>query len=304
MQSQKVKVIIGTRGSRLALTQAERIRNDLGKFHPGVKFSLRIIKSTGDRNRKVPLQKAGGVGFFVRELENALLRGEIDLAVHSLKDLPVEVPSGLVLGAVTKREIPYDALVSNDKVKFNDLPFGATVATGSLRRKFFLKYLRPDLKVVHIRGNLDTRLKKLFRENLDAIVVAACGLYRIGQEDSIKEIFPASMILPPAGQGCLGIEIRERDEIIKKLIALLNHPASWQETMAERRCVNQLGGGCHLPLGVLARADGEVLHIEGAMFTNREKNLIKASISGNITQAESLGKELANKILRMRDEEE
>lgn len=293
------KVIIGTRESKLALIQTNQIKTILEKIHPGISFYVRIIKSKGDRDRKTPLTKIKGTGFFVKELEDALLRKEIDLAVHSLKDLPVELPPGLTLGAVTHREIPNDALVSKDKVKFNQLSYGATVATSSLRRKLFLKYLRPDLRVVPIRGNLNTRLKKLLQENLDAIVVAACGLYRMGLKSVIGEIFPTQMILPSAGQGCLAVEVREDDETIRELVAGVNHPRSWWETLAEREFIHRLGGGCHLPIGVLARADNESLHIEGAIISKKGEKLIRTSVSGTISEALSIGKNLADKLLEM-----
>lgn len=293
------EVIVGTRGSKLALIQTEQVKAHLERIYPEVRFYVKIIKSKGDKDKKTPLTRIKTTGFFVKELENALLKKEIDVAVHSLKDLPVQLPPGLILGAVTRREIPNDALVSKDKVRFDQLPSGAIIATGSLRRKLFINYLRPDLKVVPIRGNLNTRLKKLFRENLDAIVVAACGLYRMKLESMIGEILSTRLILPSAGQGCLGLEIRGDDTILRKLVSKINHPPSWWETLAEREFVHRLGGGCHLPLGVLAKTDGKSLHIEGAVISRGGKVLIRTFVSGKINEASSLGQNLADKILEM-----
>lgn len=292
------RIIIGTRGSALALTQAEKIKNNLREVHPEIEyFVIKVIKSAGDKDRKTSLTGKQGTGLFVRALEEALLREEIDLAVHSLKDLPTRLSPGLLLGAVSKREIPNDALVSKGKLKLADLPPGAVVATGSLRRKLFLRYHRPDLKIVPIRGNLDTRLKKLHHQNLDAIVVAACGLYRLGLNETIGEILSLEKVLPPAGQGCLAVEIREDDKKMRKILRGINHLKSWWEVLAEREFVGKLGGGCHLPVGVFAREEKKFLHIEGAVLTKDAKRLIKASVSGTVRQARKLGQNLANNLL-------
>jgi hydroxymethylbilane synthase len=285
-------ITIGTRGSRLALAQTEEVKKLLEEHHPGLEVAVKVIRTRGDRGVK------GGKGLFVKELEEALLAGEIDLAIHSAKDLPVDLPAGLILGAVPKRLDPLDALISRGGLKLEKLPRGARVGTGSPRRRALLLHLRPDLEVVDLRGNLDTRLKKLGRGDCDAIVVALCGLMRLGWQGLVTQILEPEVFLPAVGQGALAIEIRDDDEGIRQLVEPLNHAPSWAEVMAERSFLRAMGGGCRLPIAALGRAEGDWLKLEGLVVSPDGRKVVKEAVWGRPIEAEELGRELAERLVR------
>jgi hydroxymethylbilane synthase len=288
---------IGSRGSRLALLQAELIRSLIKAKFPGIKIELNIIRTTGDKILDSPLSKIGGKGVFVKEIEDALIRNEIDIAVHSLKDLPISLPKGLTIGAVAERHDPRDALVSNSYIKFYELPKGARVGTSSLRRRAQLLHLRPDLQILPIRGNVDTRLRKVRSEGLDAAVLALAGLERMGFEDEITEIFPVDVLLPAPGQGILAVECRESDGEINEILSRINHEDSSISAYSERAFLSGLGGGCQVPVGCYARIKEDMINIVGLIASPDGGRIIKEEIQGSLEIHESLGKELALRIL-------
>ena len=324
----KKKIIIGTRGSKLALWQAEWVKSALLKLNPGLTIELNKIKTTGDKILDVPLAKVGGKGLFVKEIEEALLNGEADLAVHSMKDVPTDFPKGLHLAVICKREDPRDAFitavssqqsaVSKNKIKrFKDLPKGATIGTSSLRRACQLLSIRPDLKIAQLRGNLDTRLRKLDEGQFDAIILAAAGVKRLGWAERITEVIEPEVSLPAIGQGAIGIECRVDDEFINKLIAPLNHSETSICVRAERACLKKLEGGCQVPIAAHARLvqKSEVrsqkpedkdsslftvhysLIMDGLVGSVSGDRIIKSHIEGNPKDAESLGIKLAEDLL-------
>lgn len=250
------EVVIGSRGSRLALWQANRVKADLEEAHQGLPIRIEIIKTTGDKLTDVALAKIGGKGIFVKEIEEALLDGRIDLAVHSLKDVPTELPDGLSLSAVPTREDPRDVLVGPTPLDgVEALPPGARIGTGSLRRSVQLLHLRPDLQIQPLRGNVDTRLRKLEEESLDGIVLAAAGLKRLGFAQRITYSFPLAEMTPAIGQGALGIETRARDERVHALLAPLEHAETRACVQEERAFLLAMGGGCQVPMGAHARIE-------------------------------------------------
>jgi hydroxymethylbilane synthase len=244
------KLRIGSRGSQLALWQANHISALLRER--GHEVEIEIIHTTGDKITDVALAKVGTKGMFTKEIEEALAAGRVDLAVHSLKDLPTELPKGFEIAAITKREDPRDAFCSRKYSKIEDLPQKARVGTSSLRRQAQLKAIRPDLEIHPLRGNVDTRLRKLEQGEYDAIILASAGLRRLGKTELIKQIIPAEIMCPAAGQGALGIEIRQGDEKIRELLKFLDDPAARAATTCERALLNSLGGGCQVPIGAFA----------------------------------------------------
>ncbi len=327
----KREIIIATRGSKLALWQAEWVKSELKKLNPDLKVELNKIKTTGDKILDVPLAKVGGKGLFVKEIEEAILRGEADLAVHSMKDVPTDFPTGLHLAVICKREDPRDAFISGVKGKefhinsFKELPKGATVGTSSLRRSCQLMSIRPDLKIEQLRGNLDTRLRKLDEGQFDAIILAAAGVKRIGWAERITETIEPEVSLPAIGQGAIGIECRVDDDFINNLIAPLNHEETSICVRGERACLKKLEGGCQVPIAAHARLvqKSEVrseksedkrlelitdkdsslftLHsslvIDGLVGSISGDKIIKSHIEGNPKDAESLGIKLAEDLL-------
>lgn len=333
MAFMKNKIIIGTRGSKLALWQAEWVKSKLQRLYPELKVELNKIKTTGDKILDVPLAKVGGKGLFVKEIEEALLRNEADIAVHSMKDVPTEFPDGLHLGAICKREDPRDAFISgvqNLKFKiqnFKELPEGAKVGTSSLRRSCQLLNIRPDLRIVQLRGNLDTRLKKLDEGQFEAIILAAAGVKRLGWSDRITEILSPEICLPAIGQGAIGIECRVNDRFINDLIAPLNHRETAICVLAERAFLKRLEGGCQVPIAAFARIEqrssrateqqnvekaskAQTSSIENSLFGNHclliidglvgsisGDRIIKSKIKGDLTDAENIGIKLAEELL-------
>ena len=287
---------IGTRSSKLAMAQTAWVQKKLAEKYPDARIETILIKTSGDRFVEASLKAIGGKGIFTKEIEEALLRNEIDIAVHSMKDLPTELAAGLVIAAVPSREDPRDVLVSAGAENLSKLSAGARVATGSLRRKAQILHHRPDLRVVPIRGNVDTRLKKLDGGECDALIMAAAGLKRIGRGERIVEYIPDEICLGAAGQGALGLESRE-DESVREELSFLHDPATFAEVTAERSLLNRLGGGCHVPVGARGVAEGEKFKFLGVVANPDGSSLFRGETSGCVAQAEELGRELAERLL-------
>jgi hydroxymethylbilane synthase len=269
------------------------VKDRLAQIHPELRVTLIEIKTTGDKIQDAPLAKIGGKGLFVKEIEEALIQRKIDLAVHSIKDVPTEFPKGLQLSAVTKREDPRDVLISKDGKMLKDLPQGAKIGTSSLRRQAQLIHFRSDLELIPLRGNLDTRLKKLHTMNLDGIVLAFAGVKRLGLEERISEIIPTDISLPAIGQGALGIETRMDDEEAEDQIRFLNDRDSSIAITAERAFLKKLEGGCQVPIAALAQTVGSTLNMDGLVGTIDGKRLLRHHLEGSIEEAEPLGTKLA-----------
>jgi hydroxymethylbilane synthase len=295
MLSQELR--IGTRGSQLALHQANWVKEKLAQAYPNLKVSLIRIKTAGDKIQDAPLAKIGGKGLFVKEIEEALIQRRIDLAVHSIKDVPTELPKGLHLSAITRREDPRDVLISRNGIALKALPQKARIGTSSLRRQAQLLHFRDDLDLIPLRGNLDTRLKKLKTLNLDGIILAYAGVKRLGLEEKITEIIPTDISLPAIGQGALGIETRMDDEEVEEKIRFLNDPTSAIAVSAERAFLRRLGGGCQVPIAAFGQISGSTLRLDGMVGTIDGKRLIRHHMEEPIEEAEKLGIELADILL-------
>lgn len=288
---------IGTRGSQLALWQAHWVQQAIEGQWPEVKTELTIIKTTGDKITDVPLAKVGGKGLFVKEIEEALMDGRIDLAVHSMKDMPAELPHGLSISAVPERENPLDALISNNNISLDQLPPDARVGTSSLRRASQLLHRRPDLNIRPLRGNLDTRLKKLAGGDLDAIVLATAGLKRLGLGNLITSVLDPDIMLPAVGQGALCIESRTHDSRTSQIVTSLDHAATHLAVMAERAFLHRLEGGCQVPIAAFATLEKEQLELTGLVAEVDGSILIQEAVSGPCDEAVSLGIDLAKKLI-------
>lgn len=293
----KDKLVIGTRGSELALWQAEYVAGALRQHHPGLTVELQRVATTGDRILDVPLAKIGGKGLFTKELEMKMLAGEIDLAVHSLKDMPTALPEGLVLAAVTRRADALDALVSPRYKTLDALPRGAKIGTSSLRRKAQLLALRPDLQIFDLRGNVGTRLKKLETEGLDAVVLAVAGLKRLGLGARITQEIPADVCLPAVGQGALALEARADDEQTRTLLSCLHDMETAQATAAERAFLAAVEGGCQVPVGVYAACTCGRLRVRAVIASLDGQTVLKDEAEGAPQEATALGEALAGRIL-------
>jgi hydroxymethylbilane synthase len=288
---------IGTRGSPLAVWQAEWVRSSLLALHPQYKVELVKIKTTGDKILDVPLAKVGGKGLFVKEIETALLEGQIDLAVHSMKDMPAEVPPGLCIGVVPERENPLDILISRNGHAFKDLPQGANLGSSSLRRGAQVRHIRPDITVQPLRGNLDTRIRKLETEGLDAIILAAAGVKRLGMESRVTEYMSEDIMLPAIGQGALSIEVREDDNAIRELIASMDHRETRLAVESERAFLTRLEGGCQVPIAAHAKIVGDQVDITGLVAEVDGSVLLRENMTGRVDKHEELGVKLADKLL-------
>jgi len=293
------EIIIGTRKSRLALWQANWVKGCLQKLEPAYSYRIVGIKTLGDKNLDTALAKIGDKGLFTKELELALQRGEVDLAVHSMKDLPTVLPEGLAIGAVCRRENPGDVLVSRKGEKLRDLPAGALIGTSSLRRRAQLLHYRNDFKIVNLRGNLDTRLGKLESELLDAIVLSYAGLHRLGLGDRISQLIPLEVCLPAVGQGSIGVEIRAGDKEIEELTGKIDHYESRSAITAERALLWKLEGGCQIPVGALGTVENGRLLLEGVVASLDGGQLVRSSLSGPAEDAAAIGVELAEKLVQM-----
>lgn len=291
------RIRIGTRGSALALAQSNWVKAELMRNQPELEIELRIIKTGGDRLIDTPIQALGGKGVFTKEIEEALLRDEIDLAVHSMKDLPPQLPAELVIAAVPKREDGRDVLISREKRGFADLAAGTTIGTGSLRRQAQLLHLRRDLTMQPIRGNVDTRLKKLDEGQVGALIMAAAGLKRIGRADRIGEYLADEVCLSAVAQGALGIESR-KDSWVREPLRFLHDPAAFSEVTAERAMLDRLGGNCYVPIGARARLIGAELKLTGVVASPDGKRLCRSDVSGPADTAAELGGRLAEELLK------
>ncbi len=299
------RVIIGTRGSDLALWQAHWVERELQRLLPGIVTVIEIIKTTGDKILDSPLSKIGDKGLFTREIEQALLRKDIDLAVHSLKDLPTALPDGLTIGAIGKREDVRDVFIphpDNPVRTLLDQQQGAKIATGSLRRRCQVLSLRGDFEVVEIRGNLNTRIKKLEESNWAGMLLARAGVVRLGWENRIGETIPALTMLPAVGQGALGIEIRDGDDRLSRIVSQLNHWETERATLAERALLRTLEGGCQIPIGTYGRIERDaqdqwVVILDAVVGSLDGRHLVRGKIHGNPDDAEELGSRLARTLV-------
>ncbi len=290
---------IGTRGSLLALWQADWVKDALLAQPADLNIELVTIKTKGDKILDTPLAKVGGKGLFVKEIETAMLDAEIDLAVHSMKDMPALIPQGLQIGAIPLRENPHDVFISHPRnpCALSQLDDGARIGTCSLRRAAQLLHFRPDFKIVPLRGNLGTRLKKLESENMDAIVLAAAGVLRLELADRITEYLDEAIMLPAVGQGALCIESRSDDPVIEPLIRHLNHPSTHLVVTGERAFLNHLEGGCQVPIAAHGHTDGQTFTLTGLVATVDGQTLIKDTVSGPAQNSASIGVELAQHLL-------
>lgn len=299
-----MKIRVGTRGSNLALIQTNWAIDRLKEKFPEVEFEVKIIKTKGDKILHLSLDKIGDKGLFVKEIESQLLEGEIDLAVHSMKDMPAEVVEGLKFAAVPKREDPRDVIILREGLNsFDELPIGANIGTGSKRRKYQLLRKRPDLNIVPIRGNIETRISKIESENLDGIVLAASGVIRADLEEKITEFLPVDLMIPAPAQGALALEIRENDEELEKMIDAIKDEISQIQTDAERSYLAGIDGSCHIPMGAYCEVDGEKLTLTGIFGDEDGEKITVASLEGDRDNPKELGSNLAKLILKKHREE-
>ena len=296
---EKQKLILGTRGSELALWQAKFVKGELEKNNKNLQVEIKVINTKGDKILDVALSKIGDKGLFTKELEIKLLNNEIDIAVHSLKDLQTEIPKGLKLAAVTKRHNVEDVLISKKKKEtIFSLKENATVATGSLRRRSQLKHLRPDINVVELRGNVPTRIKKFTENNWDAIILARAGVERLKLQKYISSIIPINQILPAVGQGALGIEINSKNIFAEKIVKSIHDENTYSAVIAERALLKKLEGGCQVPIGAFAEVKSNGLYLEGLVASLDGSISFKGKIKGKKSDAEKLGVNLANELLK------
>lgn len=289
---------VGTRGSRLSIIQTEFILKSLKMLFPKLEFKIKVIKTIGDVERRKPLFAMDRKGIFEKEIDQALIRGEIDFAVHSLKDVPTfEEQDEIALAAVPRRDSPLEALISKDNIILKRLPKAATVGTSSLRRMAQIKYLRPDIEVKPIRGNVDTRIQKVKRCEVHAIVVAAAGLERLGLKNFITEVFPPETLTPPAGQGALAVVAKKDRSDVIEILSSIDHPPTRAEVTAERSLISVMEGGCHFPIGAYAHAKGDRLSLYSCVLSVDGLNRIEASAEAAINEAENLGRRVANMLL-------
>ena len=294
-----MKLVVGTRGSNLALVQTNWVVDQLKKENPGVEFEVKIIKTKGDLIKDLPLDKIGDKGLFVKEIEKSLLDGEIDMAVHSMKDMPSYLPEGLKFAHSPKREDPRDALIFKEGYKsLDDLPQGARIGTGSKRRKYQLLKHRPDLEIVPIRGNIETRIKKIETEKLDGVVLAASGLRRAGLDDKIDYYIPTDIMLPAPAQGILALEIREDDKETERIIDSIKDDITKIQIDAERGFLIGVNGSCHIPMGAYCEIEGEKITLTGLYGDGEGKKIVVQSQVGTLADAPKIGYELAKSVLK------
>ncbi len=290
-------LILGTRGSKLAVHQSQWVQARLQELAPGLTISLKRIQTSGDKILDVPLAKIGGKGLFVKEIEDALLSKEIDLAVHSMKDVPTALPEGLDILCVPPREDPRDALITRDGCRLDQLKPGARIGTSSLRRQAQLLHYRPDFTIEMLRGNLDTRLRKLREGQFDAIVLAAAGLRRLAWDAEITEYLPVHLSLPAIAQGALGIEARSDDTFVRELLSRFEHRPTRVTVTAERALLHRLEGGCQVPIAAYAALEGDRLTVDGLVASVDGRRVIRHQIQGPASEAQTLGTKLAERLL-------
>lgn len=296
----RTKLVIGSRGSELARRQTDWLAEQFRRLHPQITIEITLIKTTGDKILDSPLSKIGDKGLFTKEIERALLDGAIDLAVHSLKDLPTVIPDGLAIGAVTEREDVRDVFISHPAKKhssFKNIPKHGTIATGSLRRKSQLLHHRPDLAIIDLRGNLRTRREKLTDSDWDGMILARAGLLRLGWTELITEIFEPEYMLPAVGQGALGVEIREDDQELHTLLAPVHHHPTAQATSGERALLRELEGGCQIPIGTYGTIDRSTFRLHAMVGSLDGATIVRGFTEGPATEAEALGKRLAHDLV-------
>ena len=294
-----MKIIVGTRGSKLAVTQTNWTIDRLKEKNPGVEFETKIIKTKGDLIQHISLDKIGDKGLFVKEIEQQLIDGEIDMAVHSMKDMPSSLPEGLKFAHIPKREDPRDVLILKEGYKdLDSLPKGATIGTGSKRRKYQLLQARPDLNIVPIRGNVDTRISKIVTENLDGIVLAASGVHRVGLQECISYYLPTDVMLPAPAQGALAIEIRKDNIEVEKVVNSLMDETTEIQVAAERGFLDGIEGSCHIPIGAYCEVKDEKIVLTGLFGDEEGQKIVKRSIEGNKECPRELGLELSKVILK------
>jgi hydroxymethylbilane synthase len=294
------RLIIGTRGSELALWQSNFVKSELRKLFPALDVELQIIKTLGDKILDSPLSRIGDKGLFTKEIDHALLDRTIDIAVHSAKDVPTLLPAGLTIGAVVEREDVRDAFIAHpakNHRRFGDLPRHAKIATGSLRRRCQLLQIRPDLEVIDIRGNLNTRLKKLATSDWDGMVLARAGVKRLGWEERIAEVLPVETMLPAVGQGALAIVIREKDEGVRELVQKLHHESTAVAVNGERAFLRFLEGGCQVPIGTYGRLEDGKFRLDALIGSLDGRRVVRGSIGGSPAESEALGIQLAKQLL-------
>ena len=281
----------------MALTQTNWVAGLIRERFPELTVEIVVIKTTGDIMQDVSLVQIGGKGVFVKEIEEALLNGRIDLAVHSMKDVPTEIPAGLEIAITPEREDPRDVLISRGNTQVEAMPRGARIGTGSLRRGYQLLNSLPDIKIVPLRGNLDTRIKKIEMDNLAGVIVAASGLKRMGWAARVSQYLSVEFMLPAVGQGVLGLELRSQDDETREVAAFLNHETTWLEVGAERAFLKRLGGGCQLPIAAYGKIQGNQLLVRGLVGGMDGRVMLRDEVSGTPTSNQELGEELADKIL-------
>jgi hydroxymethylbilane synthase len=288
---------IGTRASKLALAQAQWVRERISARYPDLQVQLVMVRTQGDRVRDKPLSAIGGKGLFVKEIEEALQRKEIDIAVHSLKDVPAELPDNLSIGVIPEREDPCDVLISKDNTFLEALPKGSRIGTSSLRRAAQLLHYRSDLKIVPIRGNVDTRIRKIQSLDLYAIIIAAAGLMRMGMADHITQVLPTNIMLPAIGQGALGLELRREDQDTENMVMFLDHYPTHVAVEAERAFLKELKGGCQLPVACFGKLTNSSLSLDGLVADVRGEKIVRDRVSGPAEEAHALGTALAKRVL-------
>ena len=298
MASDREQLIIGTRGSKLALWQSNYIKDRLEEV-TGLPVSLKIIKTTGDKILDVPLAKVGGKGLFTKEIEIELEAGDVDLAVHSMKDVPTELPPGLFIAAMPERVDPRDAIVSGADYDLETLPQGAKLGTSSLRRRSQVAHIRPDLDIVDVRGNLDTRMTKAENGELDAVVLASAGITRMGWADRITSYIPTQQMVSAVGQGAIGIEIRESDEYMRHVMEAIGHPETMECVTAERVVMRMLEGSCQVPIGAYARYEDEALVMDALVGSVDGKQIVREQLAGDAGDPQALGEAMVERLLSL-----
>jgi hydroxymethylbilane synthase len=298
-----MKIIVGTRGSNLALAQTNMVIDSIKKAHPNIQCDVKIIKTKGDILKDIPIDKIGGKEIFTKEIERELLEGTIDLAVHSMKDMPGELPKGLKLSFSPQREDYRDVLVLREGLNsIEDIPLGGKMGTGSKRRKYQILKYRPDLEIVGIRGNIETRIKKIEEDNLDGVILAAAGINRLGLELGERVVYlDKDIVLPSPAQGILAIEIRENDNRIEEILKSISHKETEIQSKVERAFLKAVGGNCHIPVGAYCEVIGDKICLEGLLGTIDGQVLIRKSLEGSLDSLEKIGYVLAQNIIREMD---
>lgn len=296
MAAERTELVIGTRGSKLALWQAEHIKGMVEEI-TGLPVRLKVIKTTGDKILDVPLAKVGGKGLFTKELEVALMAGEVDMCVHSMKDVPTELPEGLFIAAMPKRVDPRDVIVSGKGYTLDTLPEGARVGTSSLRRVAQVRNLRPDVEIVDVRGNLDTRMRKAEEGVVDAVILAAAGITRMGWADRITHYIEPEQMISAVGQGAIGVEIREDDEDMRHLMERIGHPETMECVTAERVVMRRLEGGCQVPIGAYARIEGATMVMDAMVGSLDGSTIVRRHVEGPAEDPVALGERMVRELL-------